>query len=409
MVATEPANPVAAWQPLLEDTAEAAARAGLDPGPVDFQVVPARLLETVTAYGGLLTRLGHWSFGKSYYRIRMAQQYRELRLYELVVPTRPAAAYLLNTTPTAETRLVMAHVLAHADFFRHHVRFAQQPPDMARRSRVWREWMEEAWPLQRGRGWEAFLDDAGVLADLIDPYSADPAAPQNVLPWVAREAAHLTDRERQVLWVVEQQARFMRPALETKIANEGWATWWHRRLVRDQELPLADVLDAAALHAQVVAPGRALNPYALGLALWERAAAEDPERPWQDRRWISDEALVQRYLDESTAALCLSHVDGAWPTAKAQLLAELDNGGIPRIELDGVDAGTLQLVHRFDGRELDANLLPHALAAVSRLFGGPVALCTRRGGTEVVLTSRAAEGQSQLAERVVAGADGAPR
>ncbi len=404
MQATEPADPAAPWRPVLEGVAETAERAGLDPGPVDFQMVPARLLETVTAYGGLLTRLGHWSFGKAYYRLRLAQQYRELRLYELVVPTRPAVAYLLNTTPQAQTRLVMAHVLAHADFFRHHVRFAQQPPDMARRTRIWREWMEEAVPLQRGRGWEAFLDDAGVLADLIDPYTPDPTAPQNVLPWVARAGTHLTDRERHALAIVEQQARFMRPALETKIANEGWATWWHRRLVRDHVLPFSDVVDAAELHAQVVAPGRALNPYALGLLLWERAAAADPERPWRDRHWINDAELIARYLDESIAAQCLSHVDGAFATVKAELLAALDNGGMPRIELDGVDAGTLQLVHRFDGRELDASLLPQAMGAVSRLFGGPAALCTRRAGAEVVLTSRAWDGQSQLAERIVAGA-----
>lgn len=404
MEPTEQVDRGAPWRPVLQGVAEAAARAGLAPGPVDFQMVPARLLETVTAYGGLLTRLGHWSFGKAYYRLRLAQQHRELRLYELVVPTRPAVAYLLKTTPRAQTRLVMAHVLAHADFFRHHVRFAQQPADMARRTRIWREWMEEAAPLQRSRGWEAFLDDAAVLADLIDPYSQDPTAPQNVLPWVAREGAHLTDRERHALWIVEQQARFMRPALETKIANEGWATWWHRRLVRDQVLPLGDVLEAAQLHAQVVAPGRALNPYALGLLLWERAAAENPERPWRDRHWINDAALIDRYLDESVAAQCLSHAEGAFATVKAQLLAELDNGGIPRIEMDGVEAGTLQLVHRFDGRELDASLLPHALGAVSRLFGGPAALCTRRGGAEVVLTSRAWDGQPQLAERIVGGA-----
>ena len=404
MEATESADPLSPWRAVLEDVAEAAERAGLDPGPVDFQMVPARLLETVAAYGGLLTRLGHWSFGKAYYRLRLAQQYRELRLYELVVPTRPAVAYLLNTTSPAETRLVMAHVLAHTDFFRHHVRFAQQSPDMVRRARHWRAWMEEAAPMRRGRGWEAFLDDAAVLADLIDPYTRDLSSPQNVLPWVAREAAHLTDQERHALWIVEQQGRFLRPALETKIANEGWATWWHRRLVRDQALVFGDALEAARLHARVVAPGRALNPYALGLRLWERMAEEDAGRPWRDRRWISDAALIDRYLDESIAAQCLSHAEGSFSAVKAHLLAGLDNGGIPRIEMDGVDGGTLQLMHRFDGRELDMTVLPHALGAVSRLWGGAAALCTRRGGAEVVFTSRAWGGERALSERTVAGA-----
>lgn len=393
---------------VLDAVAASAEAAGLEPGPVDFQMVPARMLETVTAYGGLLTRLGHWSFGKAYYRLRLAQQYHELRLYELVVPSRPAAAYLLDQTPAAETRLVMAHVLAHADFFRHHVRFAQQPADMPRRAAVWRDWMEAAAPGRGARAWEPFLDDAAVLADLIDPWTRDPASPLNVLPLVAREARGLADRERHALWIVEQEARFVRPAQETKIANEGWATWWHRRLLRDQALPLGDALDVAKLHAQVVATGRALNPYALGLALWERVD-EEPGRLWHERLWTNDVALVDRYLDESVAAQCLSHADGAFATVKAQLLAALDNGGIPRIEVDGWGAGALQLVHRFDGRELDWPLLPHALGAVSRLWGGAVDLATHRGGAEVVLTSRAFSGEAALAERIAGGAAALPR
>ncbi len=392
-----------ALQSVLDDVAASAAVAGLDPGPVDFQMVPARLLETVTAYGGLLTRLGHWSFGKAYYRLKLAQQYHELRLYELVVPSRPAVAYLLDQTPPAETRLVMAHVLAHADFFRHHVRFAQQPGDMPRRAGVWRDWMAAAAPGRRARAWEPFLDDAAVLADLIDPWTRDPAAPLNVLPLVAQEAPGLADRERHALWIVEQEARFVRPALETKIANEGWATWWHRRLQRSQRLTLGEALDGARLHAQVVATGRVLNPYALGLALWERVA-EDPERLWRERVWTNDAALVDRYLDESVAARCLSHADGAFGTVKAQLLAALDNGGIPRIEVDGFGGGGLRLVHRFDGRELDWALLPHALGAVSRLWGGPVDLATHRGGAALVITSRAFAGDGVLSERVAGGA-----
>lgn len=397
---------------LVQEVAATASSAGLDSGPVEFQVVPGRVLESISAYGGLLTRLAHWSFGKAYYRLHLAQQYRAARLYELVVPSRPAVAYVLDTTGPAELRLIIAHVLAHADFFRHHVRFTQQPGDMPRRMRVWREWMEERKPLAGARGWEDFLDDAAVLADLIDPYSTDARSPQNVMGFVIQEARDIGETERHALGIVEQQARYVRPSLETKIANEGWATWWHRELLRrlplvpsDPPAPsgLAMVLDALRLHAQVVAPSRALNPYALGLALWERAA-EDSARMWRERTWINDALLVDRYLTPDIAAAALAFAEGSFDTVKHQLVLALDNGGIPRIEVGDADGGALSLVHRYDGRELDWAMVPQALGAVSRLWRGPCQLFTTKGGEGTVWTSRAWTGDGAVSERPAASA-----
>jgi stage V sporulation protein R len=385
-------------QDVANEMGAGAEAAGLDPGPVEFQLVPSRLLESVTAYGGVLTRIGHWSFGKSYRRLHLAQQYHTAHLYELVVPTRPPVAYLLETTPLAETRLVVAHVLGHADFFHHHIRFRQQPPDMPRRMRVWREWMEREAPRERARGWEAFLDDAQVLADLIDPYSTEWRAPQNVLGFIIHEGSALSAVHRHALEIVEQEARFVRPALETKIANEGWATYWHRELIRRAGVPVGDALDAARLHAEVVAPGSGLNPYALGLALWE-AAARDPERPWRERVWTSDTALVERYLDRDMAARCLAHAEGTFATVRQQLLRALDNGGIPRIEVGGMRGGTLELIHRFDGRELDWSMVPRALAAVSRIWQAPVELFTTRDDAGVAVRSEGWSGSVEVAER----------
>ena len=54
----------------------------------------------------------------------------------------------------------------------------------------------------------------------------------------------------------------------TKIMNEGWASYWHSKIMTEKALTDAEVISFADHHAGVVAtsPGQ-LNPYKLGLEL----------------------------------------------------------------------------------------------------------------------------------------------
>ncbi|MCL8208799.1 MAG: SpoVR family protein [Actinomycetia bacterium] len=354
---------------------------GLRPGAIRFEVVPARLLHTLTAYGGVLTRYQHWSFGKAYGRIKVAHDFGLARMYELVVNAEPAVAYLLDANSPLENRVVVAHVLAHVDFFRHHYRFAGQPKDMPERM-AWGRRRLEALAARWGRErLERLVEDGLVVAELLDPFRDDWQCPANVGAFVAHESPALGPDAKAVLAWLEQEARYFRPQMETKIANEGWATFWHREILRSLAADFGDIWEFARLHAQIVAPAAPYNPYALGLALWEAARDESPDALWRGRSCLADVALVERYLTPATgAALAAGNPPKPFTERRAALLQALDNAGLPRIEVGRVERGELVLVHRHDGRDLDTRLLPGALAAVARLWGRPCHLLTVRDG-----------------------------
>lgn len=368
----------------LFDMADAA---GLRPCPIRFEQVPARLLQAATAYGGVLTRHRHWSFGKAYQRIRLASEYKLTRMYELVVNARPALAYLLDTNTEVENLVVAAHVVAHVDFFGGHYRFRNTPHDLpdrlaasGRRLTAVRHELGEA-------RLEQMMDDAMVAAELMDPYRSEWQEPANVLGYLLHNSPALSDAGRTVLQWADTEARYFRPQLETKIANEGWATYWHRRLLRAYPLEPGQVVEYARLHAAVVGAGGLNNPYRLGLALWEAAFAEGGEQAFRAHRYLADAGLVQRWLTPGLLAQVAPDLDPSqYEDHVRRLLTALDNGGLPRIEVEGSEGGTLVLRHRHDGRDLDGRQLPGAMAALSRLWGGPVRLWTVVGGRSHRLT-----------------------
>ena len=58
--------------------------------------------------------------------------------------------------------------------------------------------------------------------------------------------------------------------IETKIMNEGWASYWHKRILESLDLDQGLQLEFIVRHNQVVRPipGQ-LNPYHLGFKIWE--------------------------------------------------------------------------------------------------------------------------------------------
>jgi stage V sporulation protein R len=381
----------------LFDLAEAA---GLKPCPIMFEVVPSRWLQAASAYGGVMSRHGHWSFGKAYQRIRLAHEYRLTRMYELVVNAEPAVAYLLDSNTEVENLVVVAHVLAHVDFFQQHYRFREVPRDLPDRlAASWRR-LEAVREVLGPDRLEQLMDDAGVVAEHLDPYRTDWQEPANVLAFLLHESPVLDDAGRTVLQWADLEARYFRPQLETKIANEGWATYWHQSLLRAYPLSPGQVLEYARLHAAVIGSGGLDNPYRLGLALWQAAFAEDPQGAVRAHRYLGDRGLVDRWLTPDVLRRVAPDLEAEHaPAALNRLRQALDNAGLPRIEVEGQDGSVLLLRHRHDGRDLDTRRLPGAMAAVGRLWGGPVRLATVMQGRPRRLLWNGQE----LEEEVVSG------
>src|SRR5699024_4653986 len=93
---------------------------------------------------------------------------------------------------------------------------------------------------------------------------------KDLLLFIEQHSSILKDWQCDILTTVREEMQYFWPQLETKIMNEGWATYWHQRIMR--ELPLSDeeLIEYAKLNASVVQKSTtSLNPYYLGLKLFE--------------------------------------------------------------------------------------------------------------------------------------------
>ena len=77
---------------------------------------------------------------------------------------------------------------------------------------------------------------------------------------------------------------YFAPQGQTKIMNEGWATYWHTKMMTSHILSDSEVIDYADHHSGTVhmTPGR-LNPYKLGVELWRHI-----EERWDKGRFGKD-------------------------------------------------------------------------------------------------------------------------
>lgn len=380
---------------LLDRTLPVAENLGLAAGHVHFELVSPTAIQGLASQGGLPVRYSHWSFGKSQQRLKTAFDFRLTQIYELVINNVPAYAFVDETVSDAQALMIAAHVLAHADFFRHHRAFQRVPTDMVARAARHRRQMAQYRQTYGDHVVESLLDAAHVLADFSgESLGESPMGDRadDVLGYAARYAPRLHDWEREVLAMVWQEARYFWPQQVTKVANEGYATFFHTRILREMDLSAEESWETARLNAQIVqvTPPQ-LNPYRLGYLLFQEAwAAGGMDRVFQARDLYDDVGLVRAYLDDDLlprAGLALYREREAHPEPRQappqeirqRLIRDLDRAGLPRLVVEGSDSTTLTLRHLYDGRDLDYAQLPFALKQVAeRLWKGSVAVLSMR-------------------------------
>ncbi|HEY0071152.1 MAG TPA: SpoVR family protein, partial [Chloroflexia bacterium] len=104
-----------------------------------------------------------------------------------------------------------------------------------------------------------------------------PAQPEkDVVGFLMEHSRYLEPWQRDVIGIVRQEMLYFVPQMQTKICNEGWASIWHARIMRELDLSDREYTDFAAMNAGVLAPSRhSINPYFLGVKI-----LEDIERRW---------------------------------------------------------------------------------------------------------------------------------
>lgn len=454
---------------------------GLDFFETNFEVVDYEEMSMLAAYGGFPQRYPHWRFGAQYEELMKGYSYGLQKIYEMVINTDPSYAYLLGCNEMTDQKLVIAHVYGHVDFFKNNAWFQptnrkmldQMANHAARVHRYIDRFGYEAV--------EEFIDACLSLEDLIDPHSPHivrsekPASGQSALkspladqqeferrfpskhyldPYInppdvlKREAeerakvekeketsrsfpdhplrdvllfliehAPLKEWQRDVLSIIRDEAYYFAPQGQTKIMNEGWASYWHSTIMTKHALTDAECICYADHHSGTMATSaHRLNPYKMGIELfrdieerwnkgqfgpeyeacddirkketWDKQLGLGREKIFEVRRIHNDVTFIDTFL---TPEFCAKHrmfsfayndAENTYEIAsrefeqiKRQLLFGLTNHGRPFIcVVDGNfrNRGELLLSHRYEGIELKQDYAHDTLQNLQKLWGRPV-------------------------------------
>src|SRR5688572_3548917 len=423
---------------------------GLSYYPVDFELVPNNFMNEVAIYG-LPIRMPHWSFGVRYIHQLIRQSMGHSRIFEVMFPGNPCHGYLVNSNTLAENTLVTAHVLGHADFAKNNhlfARFAEMSgTNIVEHAAAQAHRIEDAVRNHGQQRVEAMLDAALALEPHVDVNQElhrplygkyviprgersredafnnrfqnlpgekapeeqsrerknapiPPHLESDLLWFIANYGPEMEDWERDIFLAVRHESFYFYPVFACNIMNEGWATYWHARLLREADfLPEDLYLDAVACHSNVVRPfaseqqaALAINPYHLGFSMWERIVEKEGiDYAREIRRDEDDFGFIRNFLDAELADKLGLFVfeaksdDGVRIAARdvnqvrEAILAPKFNYGAPKIAVGEMKQdGTLVLVHEHeaDGRGLDLERASRVLQYVHRAWRRPVVLQT---------------------------------
>jgi stage V sporulation protein R len=431
---------------------------GLDPYPQEFEICDYEQMLSYMVYSGMPSHYPHWSYGKSFEKLKTLYDYALTGLpYEMVINSNPAIAYLMRDNTLALQVLTMAHVYGHNDFFKNNFTFRTIRAEFtietfkAHANRV-RHYIEDpsiglerverildaahALSLQCRRNLtirkqsdaeqrEAKLDDSKPATDPFQSVhrrkewvSPDlgrvPLYPEeDILLFIRDHNLHLAEWEKDLLTIVHEQAQYFIPQIETKIMNEGWASFWHKRILEALDLPQNLRLEFIVRHTQVLSPHPGgLNPYHVGMKVWEdierrwseskQEGEKDPapkkksaqEKLFEVREVERDSSFLRRYLTEELVRelnlfeyqsrgndKVVSKVadDDNWQAIKDTLIQNVGTGTIPVIKVEDSDYGHnrgLFLQHFHDGRDLQLEYAEKTLHYLRQLWGREVALET---------------------------------
>lgn len=446
--------------------------------PQEFDICDHNEMIGFMAYSGMPSRYSHWSYGKTYEKQKTMYDYGVSGLpYEMVINSNPCLAYLMRDNTLLLQILTIAHVYGHNDFFANNFTFtsnidAQYTLEMFKNhsSRI-DSYIEDpsigleavetmldhahAVSLQRSRNlaikqlsrqeqaqraleraqghddphWEIHPKKEYVAPELNKlPLEPD----ENLLQFIVRYNPYLAEWQRDIISIVDKETRYFIPQMETKIMNEGWASYWHYKILNELNLTQDLHLEFLVRHNQVLRPSPGgLNPYHLGFVLWH-----DIERRWNEgdtgreftddsppsnlseldendtpgrkkifeiRESDRDTSFLRRFLtvdimrelelfqhEKRGKERIITKVSDEehWKAVKDTLVKNVGTGSIPVIKVEDADFGrnrTLYLKHYHDGRDLQLEYAEHSLKHLAALWGREVVLETSLNGKNSLL------------------------
>jgi len=454
------------WEAAIQEQVQ---EFGLDCYPQEFEVCDANQMLSIMSYSGMPSHYPHWSYGKAFERQKTMYDYGMAGLpYEMVINSDPCLAYLMRDNSLCLQITTIAHVYGHNDFFKRNFNFSFTRADRviemfkAHSERV-RSYNES--PSIGRKKVEHILDAAHALSlqcrrnpairkldadehrqrildkhlPKPDPYASVHKRPEIDIPdlhqtplepeedlllFIRDYNTRLEEWERDLLTIVVEATNYFLPQIETKIINEGWASYWHRTIMHNLDLPQDIMMEFLVRHNQVVRPIPGdVNPYHVGLKIWDdiearynqmsdadfKANGESPktarEKMFEVREVERDASFLRRFLSEELLRdmdlfkyetdkeenIIVTDVadEDHWGNVKNTLITNVGMGRIPTIKVIDGDYGDnreLLLRHEYDGRELQLEYAEKTLHYVQRLWGRKVVLETRINNEDMTLS-----------------------
>lgn len=486
---------------------------GLDMFETIFELITYDQINQFASYGGFPVRYPHWRFGMEYEQLSKSYEYGLSKIYEMVVNTDPCYAYLMEGNRLVDQKLVMAHVYGHCDFFKNNQWFAptnrKMMDQMANHATRIRRYIDR----YGVDTVEDFIDKVLSLENLIDRHSpyvqrsaaqarnaaADvrreeesseaallrvnrdymdeyinpkefvahqkmkaeaessrlekfPAQPERDVLAFLMHHAPLKNWQQDIISIIRDEAYYFAPQGMTKIMNEGWASYWHSKIMTQDVLSDSEVVDFADAHSGTMAMApNGFNPYKVGIELfrdiedrwnkgkfgkewnecddvqlksrWDKNLGLGREKIFEVRRNYNDVTFIDEFLTED---FCVANkmfvykfnkrtnqyeVDTRdFPNIKRQLLFQLTNFGQPIIQIENgnfENRGELLMSHLFEGIEMQPDYMRETLSNLQAIWGRPVSIATvqdeqpklyRHDGREIVEHAIGAGGGPTVAQ-----------
>lgn len=446
----------------------------LDFYPVFFEVVDWKEMNMIAAYGGFPNRYPHWSFGMQYQELSKSYAYGLSKIYEMVINNDPCYAYLLHSNHLVDQKLVMAHVYGHCDFFKNNVYFAhtnrkmmdemanhkirvrryidQQGHDEVEQFLdvclsienlidnhgpfIKRRAVQDEKPLQEGDDGQPLvkkMKSKGYMDKFINPKEflesekekikknleqerEFPESPVRDVLLFLLEYAPMERWKRDILSMIRDEAYYFLPQMQTKIMNEGWASYWHSTLMTQRIMDNTEFIDYADHHSGTVASNGRLNPYKLGIELfrnieerwnkgrfgkefeecdnmvekksWDKNLGLGKEKIFEVRKLYNDLTFIDTFLTEEFCRESkmftfdynkqnnnyqITSTD--FKKIKGKLLSQLSNSGRPMLSVvngNYQNRSELYLKHQYEGFELKIDWLKEVLKNLHKIWTRPV-------------------------------------
>ncbi|MBL7685994.1 MAG: SpoVR family protein, partial [Deltaproteobacteria bacterium] len=400
----------------------------------------------------------------------------------------PCYAYLLHSNHLIDQKLVMAHVYGHCDFFKNNVYFSHTSRKMMDEMANHKTRIKRYIDKQGQDEVEKFLDICLSVENLIDHHGTfikrrreheevllnEEGEPHqtvisklrskdymdkyiNPKDFIEEQRKHLKiiqDQERKfpenperdvlkfileysplepwkrdILSMIRDEAYYFLPQMQTKIMNEGWASYWHSTMMTQKILNDSEFIDYADHHSGTLASSRGrLNPYKLGIELfrdiedrwnkgkfgkeydecedmvekkkWNKNLGLGRQKIFEVRKLYNDLTFIDTFLTEEFCRenqfFTYDHnktnntyqiTSRDFKKVKDRLLFSLTNAGQPILRVvDGNyrNRTELYLLHQHEGIDLKIDWLKEVLKSLFELWTRPVLVETKLEGIDKI-------------------------